>query len=141
METPKIIRNYEHEGEVVGRLVEYPTVKLNQRTGQFVSAVERKFETELGEFDVLDLVMELDPEKRIHMKTNAYGLYKLLQHYGIDPDDYIDDETVIIHCADRGYRNLSDLCRGDHRAWELVKQRGLAGKLFPELQPAVDQKR
>src|SRR3989344_7831588 len=105
MGTPKIIRNYEHAGKVVGKLVEYPAIKLNPVTNQFVSTTERRFETELGEFNVVDLVRELEPEDRVHMKTKAYGLYRTLQHFEINPDDYIDDEDLVIHCMNKGYKS------------------------------------
>ncbi len=98
--------------------------------------VGREFQTDFEEFDALDLVRRMSPEDRIHMKRNAYGVHKLLEHFGINPGDCVEDADLVIYVADKGYKRLSQLCRYDRQAWKLVKQRGLAKKLFPGLQPA-----
>ncbi len=126
----KKIRDYEYKGRVVGAIWE----KIDPETRFRI----RYFVPELEEFEAIDLVREMDLEDKIHMKHNAYGVFRLLEYYRMNPDDYVEDEDIVIYVADNGYKTLTELNHKDIRAWQLVHQRGLEGKLFPELQP-VDE--
>ena len=79
--------------------------------------------------------MMMSLKAKVHMRHDAYAVYRLLESRGLDPDDYVENEDIMIHVANRGYSNLTELNRGDHRAWELVKQRGLEDELFQDFQP------
>ena len=60
-------------------------------------------------------------------------MYKVLKYLGINLDDYITDEDLVIYVADEGYKNLTQLLSGDHKVWKLIKQWGLEKYLFPQL--------
>lgn len=136
MAEPRVIKTYERNGKELGTLIERVSKDFDIQSGKFVVKRYREFETNMGEFDAVELVRELSPREKIHMKTSAYPVFRLLQHFRINPDDYVEDADIAIYVANERYRNLSDLSHGDHRAYELVKQRGLEKKLFPELQEA-----
>tara|TARA_Y100000310_G_scaffold326837_1_gene392289 strand:- start:14075 stop:14494 length:420 start_codon:yes stop_codon:yes gene_type:complete len=124
-----LIRLYSHEGRTLGALVEVDDEMGRKR---------REFRTNYSEYDAMDIAEGLDSEVKVHMKSKAYAVHRLLQNFDINPDDYVDDEDVIIHVANKGYKNLTELFHGDRRAWKLVKRRRLERDLFPELQPAGD---
>jgi hypothetical protein len=86
----------------------------------------------VDEFTAIEIARRLSPREKVHMKSDVLGVYKLLKHYGIDPDDFIDDEDIGIYVAERGYKTLSELSYGDHRARELVKERGLEKEIFQD---------
>ena len=122
MTEKKLIRVYNYQGKEIGELVEMGSGERK----------EREFRTELTDNDVIDFVREMKPETKVHMKHNAYGIYRLLQHFGINPDDYVDNEDIMIYVANKGYKSLTELNHGDKRAWELVKQRDLEAELFSD---------
>jgi len=126
MKDEKTIRTYNYQGRELGRLVQ-------SETGEFRG---REFRTDLSVYEAIDLVREMSPEAKVHMRHDAYAVHRLLEAHGLNPDDYVDDEDVMVHVANRGYKNLTELNHGDHRAWELVKQRGLEKDLFKDFQPA-----
>ena len=119
---PRIIKTFEYQGTHLGELVDYGT--------------SREFVPKLGEFEAIDLVQEMPARDKIHMRHTAYAVFRLLEHYAITPEDYIDDEDIAIHVADLGVHNLTDLNHKDYRAWELVQQRGLSDKLFSKQEPS-----
>ena len=126
------IRDYKFNDQIVGTLIEEDSFRYNPVTGNNNKIRVRRLETELSEFAVIDMVEDLTPAERVHLKIDAYPLFRLLEHYEINPDDYVSDEDVLIHIANRRYKSLTELNRQDHRAWELVKQRGLGKQLFIE---------
>jgi hypothetical protein len=115
----KILRTYKYSGEVIGRLVELGT-------GNFRCI---RFEPDLSEFQAIDLVSRMPPGLKIHMYRNAFIVYKLLEAYGIKSEYYISNEDILIHVADQGYHNLTELYHGCNRSWRLVKERGLEEEL------------
>lgn len=117
----EVIRRYTYQGKEVGRLV-----SCNGQTN---------FETELNEQDVITLLREMPPGDKIHMKRLASAVCKLIEFYGIDPRTYVENEEIMIYVADRGFRNMSELYRGDRNAWLFVKQRSLEGELFKDFRP------
>ena len=120
MAKEKILRKYSHQGQELGCLVEFGIGKYK----------DREFRTDLSEYDAIDLVNSMSPEEKIHMKHNAFAVHRLLESYGINPDDYINNEDILVHIANKGYKTLTELNKGDNRAWRLVKQRGLEEELF-----------
>ncbi len=123
MTDEKIIRTYEFDGEELGRLV-------------YLEGGQREFRTDFTESEAIDLVGRLPPEVKVHMKSDAYAVYRLLQSFGINPDNYVDNEDVLIYVAGRGYRTLGALNRNDRRVRELVKRRGLERELLQAFQQA-----
>ena len=119
----RIVRTYEYKGIELGQLVEYGS-------GEFRT---REFRPNLSEYEAIDLLREMDSEDKVHMKHRAYAVHRLLEEHGLKPDDYIDNEDVMVHIANCGYKNLTELNRGDPRAWKLVKQRGLEDELFLDI--------
>jgi len=75
---------------------------------------------------------EMGPEHRIHLRSEAYGVYRALQALQCNPDDFVSDEDIAIYVMQLGAHSLTQLYRKDHRAWELVKQRNLASIIFQE---------
>ena len=132
MENEEIIRKFEYNGKEIGFLVEGTKGVINKRTDNLNKRKCREFKTDIGELEAIDLVGEMIPEDKIHMKTQAYAIFRLLEYHKINPDDYINDTDVMIHVANIGCQNLTDVYHNDHRAWELVKQRGLEGQLFKD---------
>ena len=131
--TERVIRTYELEGKVLGNVYEVPRYEFPAEDFRKVVVKRgREFRPEPGinEFDIVDLIEDLSPSERVHLKTSVYPLYRLLEHFNLNPDDYVSDEDAMIHIADRGYKNLTELNRSDFRAWELVNQRKLEEQLF-----------
>ncbi len=124
MANERVLQTYEYQGREVGKLVVCGS-------GQFRG---KEFQTDLSEYDAIDLVREMPPETKVHMRRDAQAVYILLKNYELSPNDYVDNEDIMVHVANRGYRNLTELNRGDHRAWELVKKRGLEAELFQDFQ-------
>lgn len=122
MEPERVVKEYDFKGIQVGELVESLTTRA------------RYFRTLLSSIEAIDLVLEMSPEQRVHMKHSAYGVYRLLQHHELNPDDYVSDEDIMITAANKGLTNLTQLNRGDHRAWELTKQRSLEKELFGDFE-------
>jgi len=131
----EVVKTYEHGGIELGGVVKTTsrTLNFNNRYEAFVS---EEFVPLVSDLDASVLAEELSPSERVHMKTKAPGLYGFLEQLGVDPKLYVSDEDIVLHVADSGYRNLTELNRGDKKTWELVKERGLVSKLFPELQPS-----
>jgi len=123
MANAKVVRTYEYQGIELGKLLE------------FGAGHSRVFRTDLSIYDAIDLVRKMSPGERVHMKYDAYGVYRLLEAHELNPDDYVDNEDIMIHVANRGYRTLTELNHGDRRAWKLVRQRGLENELFQDFQP------
>ena len=130
-----VVTTYDHRGLELGRIIETRTKVLNL-DGRYDTFAERKFDPLVSDLDAEVLAEELSPSERVHMGTKAPGLYGFLEQLGVDPKIYISDEDIVLHVADSGYRNLTELNRGDKKTWGLVKERGLVSKLFPELQPS-----
>ncbi len=124
MGNDRIVRIYQYKGKELGKLIEFGT-------GSFR---DREFRADLTEYEAIDLVNNMSPTERVHMKHNAYAVYRLLESYGLNPDDYVNDEDVMIHVTDKGYKTLTELARGDHRAWELIIHRSLEKELFEAFQ-------
>lgn len=130
-----VVTEYEHKGLKLGEMVETRTKQLDL-DGRYRTYAEREFVPLVTDVDASVLAEDLSPSERLHMRTKAPGLYGFLGQLGVDPSLYISDEDIVIHVADSGYNNLTELNRGDKRAWELVRERGLVSKLFPVLQPS-----
>lgn len=120
---PRKIKEYEFDGKPIGEI-------------WLDGFGKREFKPALSEFEVVDVVRELDSATRIHMRSKTYGIHRALQHYGHSPDDYIDDGDVILHVTEMGCGTLTELNHSDFKTWELVHQRGLEKMLVPELKPA-----
>tara|TARA_B100001971_G_C17990203_1_gene431922 strand:+ start:158 stop:601 length:444 start_codon:yes stop_codon:yes gene_type:complete len=116
------VKTYTYNGEEIGRLV------------RFVGG-ETQFQTNRSEFDAISLVCDMPLEVKVHMRHKAHAVCRVLEYYGIDPNSYLDNEDILIYVANKGYKSLTALYRGDNRAWKLVKQRGLEDELFQSFQP------
>jgi hypothetical protein len=123
MAKEKVVRTYEYQGRELGKLVE---VGIGQHKS-------REFQTDLSEYEAMNLVYEMPAADQVHMRHQAHAVHRLLESFGQKPDDYVDNEVIMIHVANEGYTTLTELNRGDHRAWELVKQRGLEDELFQDV--------
>ena len=117
----KEVAQYKYGDVIVGRLF-----KPDFDRGQ-----EREFVPELNDLELEELVRGMDVGERIHMYTEAYGVYKALRFYDLDPSLYVDDSELVPYVVGLGCRNLSELNRKDRKAWELVRERSLASILFP----------
>ena len=111
------VREYKYGDVIVGRL--------------FIGIEEREFVSELTDLELEELVKEMDVGERIHMYAKAYGVYRALRSYHLDPNFYVDDSELVLYVVGLGCRNLSELNHKDRKAWELVRKRSLASKLFP----------
>ena len=132
----RVIKTYEFEGETLGKIYEVPYYGSPAKPfGKVIvkRVKEFRFEPEINEFSIIDLLQDLSPSERMHLKTSANTIYQLFKHININPNTYLSDEDIMIHVADRGYKNLTELNRQDHKAWKLVKERGLEERLFSGL--------
>lgn len=132
MEDETIIRTFEYNGKEIGCIVEGMNSMVNPKTNNLNKKRCRAFRTDLTGFEAIDLFNEMPPKDKIHIQHDAYGVFRLLMHHQINPDDYIENEDIMIHITNIGYKNLTEIYHNDHRAWELVKQRGLEGELFQD---------
>ncbi len=121
----KTIRTYKYQGRSIGTV-------MQEEDGK------RTFEPSLTEYETLDLIENMEPQDRVHMRYRHYGVFRLLENYGHTPNDCIDTTDIVICAADCSARSLTELNRRDRRVWELVRQRGLAKMLFPELNDASE---
>lgn len=139
-ERVRAVTTLSYEGKEIGKIVEIATrYKLEsppEISPETKTEIRREFETELSASEAMDLAYELSIEDRIHMRKNAYPIFRLVQFHESNPEDYLSNEEIVIFAAELGCKNLTELFRKDHRTWELVKQRELERKLFPELKPA-----
>ena len=92
----------------------------------------------LTEFGLQDLLREMPVSDKIHIKTRAPDVLRLVKAFCIPEETYLTDEDLAIYCAIQGYRNQSELNRGDHHAWELIRNRR---NLINEIFSAVDEER
>jgi hypothetical protein len=106
----RIIAEYTHEGTDLGKVV--------QNTNEV-----RRFIPALSEIETADFVQGLDPYVRLHMKIEAYGVFRLLQHYGATPTDYVSNEDVLMRVTELGCQNVSQIHRRDNAAYRLIKAR------------------
>ena len=121
------VRTFDYQGEVLGKIVSF----IDKKEQSFFNKGYRKreFRPSIDEFAAIDLVREMPLADKIHMRHNAYAVHRLLESYGINPDDYVDNEDIMLHIAEQGINNLTKLNHNDKRAWKLVKQRGLEDEL------------
>ncbi len=92
----------------------------------------RHFEQTIGNSELEELIDELSEETRIHMRTQAYAIYRALLAQNSDTKDYVGNEDIAIHIMNKGYHSLSEVYKKDRKVWELVKQRNLAEIIFTE---------
>jgi len=116
-QTDRIVKTIIYEGREIGRIC---TNRWEERT----------VEADLSETELIDLVQNLDPTERIHLRSRAFPLYFLMTAYELDPKDFVTDDDIAISVLDGGYRNKTDLWRRDPALRKLVKERGLEDKLF-----------
>lgn len=114
------IREYEYLGRIIGRVLDY---------GQG----EREFVTDLTEMNAVDLIQDMPIRHKIRMRSEAFGVLKLAQHFRIPIDSYLTNEDLAIYIMGLGCQNLTELNHTDQRAWQLLHDRGLAKKFFPDL--------
>lgn len=132
MENDKIVRRYSYNGSLCGELVS--SYKLESFEGVGTWRVPANiFRPIMSEHDALNFVETMSVVDKIHMRKKAYGLWKLLQHYGVNPDDCVLEEDIAINALENGCHNSSDLFRKDRKTWKLAKQRGILEDLFLDL--------
>jgi hypothetical protein len=124
----KVIREYVYMGRSIGKVVEN-TPNSVQRVYGGKKHIE--FSTELDETELREILQEMPVDDKIHMKNRAYGLHLALGLFGVHEEDYLTDEDLAIYVLTKGFNGLTELNHKDKRAWHLVKDRGLEGKLFP----------
>ncbi|PIN88156.1 hypothetical protein COV12_00015 [Candidatus Woesearchaeota archaeon CG10_big_fil_rev_8_21_14_0_10_32_24] len=119
----KILAQYSYQGREIGKLVQYNDLG------------DKELRTDLTLSDAEQLLWDMPVVDKMHIQKRAYGVLKLAEHHRLNPIEYIDNAEVMDYVLENGYKNLNELNRGDRRAWELVRERGLVAKLFPELKP------
>lgn len=139
--TERIIHEYEYNGRNIGRIIEYTResflgTRTNPRTGGEEIVREkgksRGFQCDLSEGELREILEEMPIGDKIHMKSRVYGLYAALGLFGVEDDrEYITDEELGMYVRERGFNTLTELNHGDHRAWHMVKSRGLEKVFFP----------
>ena len=122
------LRDFYYQNRLIGR------VKSNKG--------KPYFEPALSQPEILELVEEMPTRDKIHMWSNAHGVYMSLVHYGQVCkenrtheiiDCYIGNEELVIYAADLNCRNATELYHKDRRAYKLLHDRNLLDNIFPEL--------
>jgi len=94
------------------------------------------FQPTLDATESLDfLANEVDVGIKIHLRSQAPGLYRLAQHHNLRPRDYITPYEAGLWAAEHA-RNKEDLRNHACVAWRMLHRLGLENKVFPQLQPA-----
>ena len=120
----KIIREYTYMGRKLGITAEYSFSGKKERV--------RIFEPEdsLSKFDIMELLEKMPLYDKIHMKSKVPALYRILQERGIDEKSYLSDEDLALYVLYRGFKNLTEIDRSEHKAMSIIRKRGLEKKLF-----------
>ena len=119
-------RIYEYDGIRLGSLVFEPKYDGNYHY------INREFIPERSEYELMDIINEMSPEERIFMRRRAFGVYKLLEYYGLNLNDFISNEDILINAINRDCRNMTELNHKNKRLWKLIKERGLEEELFQD---------
>lgn len=93
--------------------------------------------TPLG-IDRLEKLVEGVPAKvKIDMATKAPYLLRAMQIYGLNPATYVSNADIVDAVVNSDAASPAELQKNNANLWNLAQQRGLIGKIFPELKPAV----
>ena len=114
----KTVKKHEYMGKQIGRTIVREGTSFGERYR------ETSFETDLSESELGDLLNEMPITDKIHVKTRVPELYAALKAFRIDEEDYLIDSDLAIYVLERGFKNLSELNRGDKRVWDLIRSRG-----------------
>ena len=96
----------------------------------------------LNDLGLQDLLGNMPVRDKIHIKANAPDVLRLVNDLDIPEDAYLSNEELAIYCADRGYRNLTELYHRDHRAWKIIRNReGLTKEIFDSVDEKLRDKR
>lgn len=133
LEKVEIIKTYQYQGRELGKEVESTVPYINDCGKVVRFRRRREFQPELGEFETLDLLKEMLPEERIHLQVTYAGVYRLVTYFGIEPEDYISDEDLIIYVANLSKRKQKKLDYDEPQVWKMIQQRGLEERIFSEL--------
>ncbi len=106
------IKEYKYGGRLFGRLIRG-------------DSGDTHFEPCIEEFELFDLIREMNVSDQVHMERKAFAVFRLLKHYGHNPKDCLENESILIHLANLGHTSRFKLQRQDTTAYDLVTQRGL----------------
>jgi hypothetical protein len=117
----RVLRTYTYKGQVLAEKISY-------------GRHDARVEPVVSEGEISMIAANLDSYDKIHMKKHMNSVFTTLTAHGIDPAEYVDDDTLRIYIAEKGVESMTQLREKDRTAWTLIKDRGLAKDIFGRLE-------